>query len=108
MRLLIIISVALLAGCQSQAVRTANHQTQCDNYGFVKGTNEYGQCMMTLEQNAINERQRKAALLQNWSNTVEVPAPQHPTLTPREPVPNYPSVNCTSTTVGNQVYTRCN
>jgi hypothetical protein len=105
MRLLIILSVVLLSGCQSQAVRTANHHTKCGDYGFVKGTVEYGQCMMALENNDIAERQRKAALLQDWGETVQVPAPQ---LTPRPPVENYPSLNCTSTTVGDQVYTRCN
>jgi len=108
MRLLIILSVALLAGCQSQAVRTANHHTQCDDYGFVKGTAEYGQCMMALDEKDTAERLRKAALIQNLGNTIEVPAPQHPQLPPSQPVPNYPSLNCTSTTVGNQVYTRCN
>lgn len=107
MRLLIILSVVLLAGCQSQAVRTANHHTQCGDYGFVKGTAEYGQCMMALENNDIAERQRKAALLQNWGETVQVPAPQYPQLTPRPPVENYPSLNCTSTTSGNQVHTTC-
>jgi len=108
MRLLIILSIALLAGCQSQAVRTATHHAQCGDYGFVKGTAEYGQCMMALENNDIAERQRKAALLQNWANTVEVPAPQHPQLPAAQPTPNYPSLNCTSTTAGDQVYTRCN
>src|SRR5690554_3036686 len=108
MRLLIILSIALLAGCQSQTVRTANHHAQCGDYGLVKGTAEYGQCMMALDEKDTAERLRKAALLQNWANTVEVPAPQHPQLTPRPPVENYPSLNCTSTTSGNQVYTSCN
>jgi len=108
MRFLIIISAALLAGCQSQAVRTANHHTQCDDYGFVKGTAEYGQCMMALEQADINERNRKAALLQNWANSIEVPAPQQPNPLVTPVIENYPSVHCITRTIGNVVYTDCN
>jgi len=57
MRLLIILSVALLAGCQSQAP-----------HGYYQ--------------------------------PVQPVKAEYPQLTPREPVENYPSLNCTSTTVG--------
>jgi hypothetical protein len=47
-----------LAACTSRAERAHN---ECVDYGFVKGTTEYANCRMIVQQNAAN---RSAALAQ--------------------------------------------
>lgn len=51
MRMLLILSLVFLSSCQQiWAANAALYKSQCLSYGFLEGSPELAQCMMTVDQ----------------------------------------------------------
>lgn len=51
---LLIVSCAMLAGCQTTEDRIARDDTQCQSYGVSKGSPAYVECRTNLDRNRAN------------------------------------------------------
>lgn len=111
MRLMTLIAAALaLPGCaqlqeaqrQMQQNRMNAIEATCARYGFIKGSPEFGQCMMQTDQNARAAQQRADAEYQRTQN--EIYRQQMENIRSNRPPPQ---INCTSTTSYGTTRTTC-
>ncbi len=105
-KILLLILITTLLGCNNakerQGLRIERLAGTCESYGFVRGTNEFSECMMTLDQQRKAQRSASsAALLEAGTKILEgnVPRPA--------PGSQNTSINCTSTTQGVYTNTKC-
>lgn len=98
--------VIFLTACKSQEVKLAENADECETYGFTKGTESYGQCMLTLSQRDIAERKRVSLAIQSWNDNRQKIYDTY-TRSIQRPGMLRPNINCTSRAIGNSVHTRC-
>jgi hypothetical protein len=102
-----ILLALLLGGCaqyyENQAAeRQSALRDRCSSYGFQSGTNEYNNCVMTLDQQDTANRQ---ALIGAYiAGQRPMPAPQQPYVIP---APQAAPRSCTSQVAGQTIYTNC-
>jgi hypothetical protein len=103
---LAVIGIAL-AGCAQGPTPLqveAMQNGQCRSWGHAAGSAGYAQCRQTLFLNEQQiEAERRAAGMQLIQNMQNRPPPP-----PTYEMPIRPSVNCTTTNIGNTGYTNCN
>jgi hypothetical protein len=96
-----------LAGCAQGPTPLqveAMQDGQCRSWGHAAGSAGYAQCRQTLFLNEQQiEAERRAAGMQLIQNMQNRPPPP-----PTYQMPIRPSVNCTTTNIGNTGYTNCN
>ena len=74
MKWILIAAILVLSGCnQIKSYRVENHHNECAEYGFVKGTTEYGNCMLVLEQNYQKSSADRKLAIQNAVKSMKVP-----------------------------------
>ena len=99
----VIVAAVTLAGCAMgptpQQV-AAGDDAECRSYGAAPGTDAYFNCRMAKDRQRQQNRAALAAAL------ISSPPPQPVYVSPQVVAPP-PSVNCTSSRIGNQVHTNC-
>lgn len=115
--LLSVLSLIVLTGCASsaeiRAKKLASFQQECEAYGFVKGTDKFSDCMMTVSQRAIDEKNRAAEKRSHDRDRAAYErAERNKTYNKQPSLSDYSlggqSLNCTSTQMGNTINTNCN
>ncbi|MBT4049506.1 MAG: hypothetical protein HOB18_08185 [Nitrospina sp.] len=110
--ILIAVSLTVSIGCARTLV---SMKEECSSYGFKEGSDKYGECMMTLSQRDID---RRSKAWDDWQKDQQRYADernerhdrQRQSIRDNQMEPLFkptPSINCTSTTLGNTTRTNC-
>jgi hypothetical protein len=81
----------------------SNEHAKCVNFGFSQGTPGYADCRMRIEGIKVQEDASQAASRAASNAAFANSQMLFQSMQPRQP----PSINCTSTTMGNIVNTNC-
>lgn len=109
--LAVLVGVVVLAGCGPRepvyTLKTLDEKkAECVSFGFVEGTEQFGQCLLIVTQADIQAEQRALDRDQaRRSDAAE--AFQRGMNQAADSLRNNNSLNCTSNTVGTQTYTNC-